>query len=51
LWTKKVALEWDCLKEAGQGHEDVPKLPLVKLASKILLKILGISNWGVGYIP
>jgi hypothetical protein len=48
---KKVALEWDCLKEAGQGHEEVLKLPLVKLASKILLKILGISNWGVGYIP
>ncbi len=24
---------------------------MVKLASKILLKIFGISNWGVGYIP
>jgi hypothetical protein len=24
---------------------------LVKLTSKILLKILGISNWGVGYNP
>jgi hypothetical protein len=47
----KVALEWDCLEEATQGHEEVLKPPLVKLASKILLKILGISNWGVGYIP
>jgi hypothetical protein len=24
---------------------------LVKLASKIMLKILGNFNWGVGYIP
>jgi hypothetical protein len=31
-----------CLEEATQGHEEVFKLPLVKLASKILLKILGI---------
>jgi hypothetical protein len=43
-------LEWDRLEEATQGHEEVPKPLLVKLASKILLKILGISNWGVGYI-
>jgi hypothetical protein len=48
---KKGSLEWDCLKEVGQGHEEVFKLPLAKLASKILLKILGISNWVVGYIP
>jgi len=46
----KVALELDCLEEATQGHEEVPKPPLIKLASTILLKILGIFNWGVGYI-
>jgi hypothetical protein len=43
-------LEWDYLKETTQGHEEVPKPPLVKFVSKILLKILGIYNWGVGYI-
>jgi len=47
----KVALKWDCLEEATQGHEEVPKPPLVKFTSKILLKILRISNWGVGYNP
>ncbi len=47
----KVALEWDHLEETTQGHEKVPKPPLVKLTSKILLKIFGISNWGVGYNP
>jgi len=51
LWKKKVALEWYCLKEVGQGHEEVPKPPLLKLALKIMLKILGNSNWGVVYIP
>lgn len=31
-----------CLEETTQGHEEVFKLLLVKLASMILLKILGI---------
>jgi len=44
-------LEWDHLEEAAQGHEEVFNPPLVKLASKILLKILGIFNWGMAYIP
>jgi hypothetical protein len=47
----KIALEWEPLKETAQGHEEVPNPPLVKLASKTLLKILGIFNLGVGYIP
>jgi len=44
-------LEWDHLEEAAQGHEEVSNPPLVKLVSTILLKILGIFNWGMAYIP
>jgi hypothetical protein len=46
----KVTLEWDHSEETTQGHEKIFKPPLVKLASKILLKILSIFNWSVGYI-
>jgi len=28
----KVALEWDCLEKATQGHEEVLKPPIVKFA-------------------
>jgi hypothetical protein len=38
------------LDKTTKGHEEVPKLPLANLVSKIFLKILGISNWGMGYI-
>jgi hypothetical protein len=47
----KTTFERDHLEEAAQGHEEVLNPPLVKLISKILLKILGIFNWGEGYIP
>ncbi len=45
----KTTLEYQ-QKETTKGHEEVLKLPLAKLASEIFLKILGISNWGMGYI-
>jgi hypothetical protein len=35
------------LEGKTQGHQKAFKSHLVKFASKILLKIFGISNWGV----
>jgi hypothetical protein len=48
---KKVELEWNELQARAQQMEQV-KLPLlVRLASEILLSIIGIPTWGAGFIP
>ncbi len=48
---KKVELEWDELQAQVQQMEQVKRPLLVHLASKILLGIVGIPTWGVGFIP
>jgi hypothetical protein len=48
---KKVELEWDELQAQAQQMEQVKRPLLVHLASEILLGIIGILAWGVGFIP
>jgi hypothetical protein len=48
---KKVELEWDELQTQAQQMEQVKQPLLVRLTSKMLLSIIGISTWGVGFIP
>jgi hypothetical protein len=48
---KKAKLEWDELQAQAQQMEQVKWLLLVRLASEILLGIIGIPTWGVGFIP
>jgi hypothetical protein len=48
---KKAKLEWDELQAQAQQMEQVMWPLLVCLASKILLGIIGIPTWGVGFIP
>jgi hypothetical protein len=48
---KKVELEWDELQAQAQQMEQVKRPLLVRLASEILLGIIGILAWGVGFIP
>ncbi len=48
---KKAKLEWDELQAQAQQMEQVKRPLLVRLASKILLGIIGIPTWGVGFIP
>ncbi len=48
---KKTELEWDELQAQAQQMEQVKRPLLVRLASEILLGIIGIPTWGVGFIP
>jgi hypothetical protein len=48
---KKIELEWDELQAQAQQMEQVKRPLLVRLASEILLGIIGIPTWGVGFIP
>ncbi len=48
---KKAELEWDELQAQAQQMEQVKRPLLVRLASEILLGIIGIPTWGVGFIP
>jgi hypothetical protein len=48
---KKAKLEWDEFQVQAQQMEQVRWPLLVCLTSKILLGIIGILAWGVGFIP
>jgi len=48
---KKVELKWDELQTQVQQMEQVKWLFLVCLTSKILLGIIGVLVWGMGFIP
>jgi len=48
---KKAKLEWDELQAQAQQMEQVKRPLLVRLAFEILLGIIGIPTWGVGFIP
>jgi hypothetical protein len=48
---KKTKLEWDELQAQAQQMEHVKQPLLVRLAFEILLGIIGILAWGVGFIP
>ncbi len=48
---KKAKLEWYELQAQTQQMEQVKRPLLVRLASKSLLGIIGISAWGVGFVP
>jgi hypothetical protein len=48
---KKTKLEWDELQAQAQQMPQVKKPLLVHLDSEMLLGIIGISAWGVGFIP
>jgi hypothetical protein len=48
---KKAELEWDELQAQAQQMEQVKWPLLVHLTSEILLGIIGIPTWGVGFIP
>ncbi len=48
---KKAKLKWDELQAQAQQMERVKQPLLVRLASKILLGIIGILAWGVVFIP
>jgi hypothetical protein len=48
---KRAKLEWDELETQTQQMEQVKRPLLVCLASEILLGIIGIPAWGVGFIP
>jgi len=48
---KKAKLEWDEFQAQAQQMEQVKWPLLVCLASKILLGIIGIPRWEVGFIP
>ncbi len=48
---KKAELNWDELQAQVQQMEYVKRPLLVCLAFNILLGIIGIPTWGVGFIP
>jgi hypothetical protein len=48
---KEAKLEWDELQPQVQQMEQIKQPLLVRLAFKILLGIIGIPAWGVGFIP
>ncbi len=48
---KKAELKWDELQAQAQQMEQVKQPLLVHLTSEILLGIIGILAWGVGFIP
>jgi hypothetical protein len=47
----KAEREWNHLVVLAKECPPLPKPPLVKLASKPLLKVLGLNAWGVGSVP
>jgi hypothetical protein len=47
----KIKLEWDELKAQAQQMSYVRQPLLVRLAFEMLLGIIGILAWGVGFIP
>jgi hypothetical protein len=47
----KAKCEWNHLVALGKECPPFPKPPLVRLASKPLLKVLGLNAWGVGNVP
>ncbi len=47
----KAEHEWNHLVILAKECPPLPKPPLVKLASKPLLKVLGFNAWGVGSVP
>ncbi len=48
---KKEKLEWDEFQAQAQQMEHVKRPLLVCLGPEILLGIIGIPTWGVGFIP
>jgi hypothetical protein len=46
----KAQQEWDTLVTLAKKCPPFPKPTLVKLASKQLLKVLGLNAWGVGIV-
>jgi hypothetical protein len=48
---KKVELKWDELQVQAQQMPQVRQVLLVHLTSKMLLGIIQILAWGVGFIP
>ncbi len=48
---KKAKLEWDGLQAQAQQMEQIKWPLLVRLASDILLGIIGIPAWGARFIP
>jgi hypothetical protein len=48
---KEAKLEWDELQAQLQQMEQIKQPLLVRLTFKILLGIIGIPAWGVGFIP
>jgi len=47
----KAEREWNHLVALAKECPPLPKPPLVILASKPLLKVLGLNAWGVGSVP
>ncbi len=47
----KAQREWKNLVAVAKHCPPFPKLALVKLASKQLLKVLGLNVWGLGSVP
>jgi hypothetical protein len=47
----KAQREWENLVVVAKQCPPFPKLGLVKLASEQLLKVLGLTAWGVGNVP
>jgi len=47
----KALREWNHLIAIAKQCPPFPKPALVKLASKQLLKVLGLNAWGVGSVP
>jgi len=47
---KKAELKWDELQVQVQQMEQVKRPLLVRLVLEILLRIIGIPAWGVGFI-
>jgi hypothetical protein len=48
---KKVELKWDQLQAQAQRMPQVRRPLLVHLTFEMLLGIIGILAWGVGFIP
>jgi hypothetical protein len=47
----KAQREWENLVAIAKHCPPFPKPGLVKLASEQLLKVLGLTTWGVGSVP
>ncbi len=47
----KAECEWNHLVTLTKQCPPLPTPPLVRLASKQLLKVLGLNAWGVGSVP